>query len=236
MIPNFYLGRKLKLPGGDPHWANVIALLNMPGADGSAPITDATGRAWTAAGDAQIDTSLGYNTCLLDGSGDYLTSAVDIAGASFGTGAYTVEAWINIPAYKSIGSMILDTLPLNGSGARNNSITFYIASNGTLRCFTVGTDRAVSTGAVPLNTLVHVAQTRAGDGTIRHFIAGTKDGEVALVPTNDNLGGLNVGVIANGPSDTGGHYNGHIKALRITRGVARYTANFTPDAAPWPTS
>ena len=48
--------------------------LQFAGADGSTTFTDDTGKTWTTGGNAQIDTSLGDQRALFDGSGDYITT------------------------------------------------------------------------------------------------------------------------------------------------------------------
>lgn len=67
---------------GDPLWSNVRSLLHLNGANNSTVITDETGRAWTASGNAKITTSDGVfgGACLsLDGSGDYISTVHDAA-------------------------------------------------------------------------------------------------------------------------------------------------------------
>lgn len=222
--------------GSDPYIGNVIALFNMGGADGSTTFTDATGRSWTTHGGAEIDTSLGYNAGLFPAAGGgYLTATTD-TGTALGTGSYTIEAWVYITAYKSALAPIWDTLPVGGAGARNNSTVFFIASTGKLVAFSRGSSYAQSSGAVPLNTLVHIAESRDGSGAIRHFIGGTLDGSVGVSAVDDNQGGLNVGVLGDSAGNTAAHFRDWLVALRVTKGVARYTANFTPPSAPFPTS
>lgn len=41
----------------DPYWGTVVSLLHFEGADASTTFTDETGKVWTAAGNAQIDTA-----------------------------------------------------------------------------------------------------------------------------------------------------------------------------------
>src|SRR5690606_17008690 len=84
--------------GGDPYWANVSALLHFDGEDESTTFTDETGRIWTPGGDAKISTTgpkFGTGCGLFDGDGDYLTTASS-DGFAFGTGDYTIEAWVYI--------------------------------------------------------------------------------------------------------------------------------------------
>ena len=187
-------------------------------------------------GNAQISTAqskFGGSSMAFDGSGDYLFGAVNTALNTFGTGNFTVEAWVYPTATKN--NVILDTLPLNGNGARNNSLAFYINSSNKATIFTVGTAYAL-TGSVSLNTWTHLAFVREGTGAnqTKIYINGVNDGTLTIA-TNDNLGGLNIGVSANIPSDTFGQFQGYIQGLRITKGYARYTANFTPPTAAFPT-
>ena len=236
MIPGIVAGGASVAAGGgggiDP---NLVVLLNMPGADGSTTITDTAvpSRVWTPHGAAQIDTSLGYNTLQLRGAGsvDYITAANDIAGSSFGTGDYCIDAWVYIQSYGALFP-IYDTLPVGGFGARNSSVIMYVSNVGSLHLWTRAAVRCASSGTVPLNTLTHVRTSRQGS-TLRNFINGVKDGETALSPTDDKLGGLTIGVLAD---NLGSSAHGHIKAIRAWRGDARETSNFTPDPAPFPTS
>lgn len=58
--------------------AQIKTLLHFEGADTSTTMTDATGRSWTAYGNAQIDTAkkkMGSASLLLDGTGDYIRAA-----------------------------------------------------------------------------------------------------------------------------------------------------------------
>jgi len=79
----------------------------------------------------------------------------------------------------------------------------------------------------------HLAATRSGNSW-RYFVDGTQLGSTAT----------DTGTIFDGTSVTrvGGGYvagytmNGWIAAVRVTKGVARYTGNFTPPSLPLPTS
>ena len=67
---------------------------------------------------------------------------------------------------------------------------------------------------------------------MRLFLNGVQQGSNATV-SSITVGGMNftIGDWSNG----GRPFNGYIQDVRITKGVARYTANFTPPTAAFPT-
>jgi len=84
-------------------------------------------------------------------------------------------------------------------------------------------------GTIAVDTWYHVAASREGT-SLRVFIDGV------LVNTSTNSNNMNFGrlrVGSNG-SNTGEWFHGWMDELRITKGVARYTANFTAPTAPFP--
>ncbi|RPJ38983.1 MAG: hypothetical protein EHM35_03325, partial [Planctomycetaceae bacterium] len=85
-------------PGND---TLTKVLLPFFGADASTTITDVNGgghtHAWTAAGNAQIDTAqsvFGGSSLLLDGTGDWVTTADHAEDFTLGSSDWTVEAWV----------------------------------------------------------------------------------------------------------------------------------------------
>lgn len=85
----------------------------------------------------------------------------------------------------------------------------------------------------PLNTWVHLAVTRRGS-TVRGFQGGvlqfTQGGDSTLAAAHAiTVGGAN-------ESDWGANHGfvGELDEFRITNGVARYTADFTPPTQPFP--
>ena len=95
---------------------------------------------------------------------------------------------------------------------------------------TQGTRTALSN-----NTWYHVAVTRSGS-TWRLFLNGTQEDSVTQ---SDQLtdSGSTTRLGNYGPSATASHgLNGYIEDFRITRGVARYTSNFTAPTSAHPTS
>lgn len=209
----------------DPFFANVVALLHFDGADGSTTFTDSSPLAatFTAAGNAQIDTAqskFGGSSLLCDNNGDYVQGPSS-ANYGFPSGTdFTVEAWVRLagtPVYEYVlagsGSSALAFL-LDGSN-------LYLARQG------VGDD--IARPFVPsLNTWYHVAGSRSGT-TYRLFVDGTQLGATATTTVNYSTTAPRVG------GNTGvDSFNGWVDDFRLTRGVARYTANFTPPTRAFP--
>lgn len=219
--------------GGDPYWANVVSLLHFDGADGSTTFTDQTGKTWTPYGDAQIDTAqsqFGGASGLFDGVGDSLRSA---SSADFNLAAadFTSEFFARFASLAS-GPHLLQI----GNNLYNRA-GLYCAS-GQLRWYTevggpyTGADR-ITSAALSTNTWYHIAVAKQGT-TTRMFIDGVLIGSTTAAPYNGNsdicLGFMQYG------SAGGDYLNGWIDEFRHTKGVARYTASFTPPSAPFPDS
>ena len=181
---------------------------------------------------AQITTAVkkfGTGSVEFNGTSDYLNipnkSQWDLSSADF-----TIEAWAYADTLGSYNS-IIGQWP-NGGGSNSNSFVLETVGSEMRFYFCSGTNLAYnSLGAISTGSWDHWAVTREGT-TLRGFKNGT------LVFTNASFGGMN-----NAPSDItvggnvagAGYWDGYIDDLRITKGVARYTANFTAPTAALPT-
>ena len=220
--------RAIPVSTGDPDFASVVLLLDFDGVDAATDITDLSNSAHvdTFAGGAQVDTAqqfLGVNSALFAATGDEITFP-DSADWDFGTGDFTVECgvrWVGTP-----GNDGLISSPPTATG-------WYMLGNGTSLRF-VNNDLILSQQSFTFVTDVwyHVAVSRSGTD-LRLFVDGVQIGSTVTDSTSVNGGtSLFLGaLLANSnPLD------GHIGAVRITKGVARYTANFTPLTVFYPTS
>lgn len=219
--------------GGDPYWANVVSLLNFPGADGSTVFTDETGKIWTPYGNAQIDTSLGYNAGLFDGAGDYIKT-VDSSDLALGSGDFCVEGIAISPDVMSQQALI----EKRSAGFSSGDWVVFLTNAG-IQVYSYDADPSGTpilnwNSYLTTNTIFHWAWTRDGS-TMRLFIDGvqraTKTSSATIASSSTDLT-IGMDVVS------GGRFflNGHVVASRITKGVARYTSSFTPPAAPFPTS
>ena len=150
-----------------------------------------------------------------DGNGDYLSSPASPQFA-FGTGDYTIEAWV----YRTDSGVQRAIVDLRGGGS-NVNILFYMNSSNQLVAFNSTTTWITSTSTIPLNQWTHVAITRSGTSA-RLFINGVIVGTATNSDNNVSVGAVFVGR-QNG--STTNDWLGYIDDVRITRGVARYTAN-----------
>lgn len=173
-----------------------------------------------------------YST-YFDGSGDRLTIPINSAGIQFGSGDFTVEAWVYLISNTTSGLLFAGQVDMNT--VANSSVAFYVGGSKTSDCY-IGTTAYVITSPVPtINSWTHVAFVRKG-GTYSSFLNGTRVG------TKNNLGTLSVNVGSTSYPPCIGAFgqndaplNGYISNLRIVKGTAIYDAeqaSFTTPTAP----
>jgi len=201
----------------DPYFPDVKLLLgfDINFADSSPNPKTVTAVGHAATTDAQK--KYGAKSCVLDGTGDYLT--VPAANFFDGAGDFTFECWVRQSAYAAGGTVDMIARCLSGS----NGFNFEVDSTGKLGLWLFQTSTYnLSTDTIGLNTWAHVALTRAS-GVYRTFINGVLQATRTSAATIANAT-LYLGKDA---SVTTRDFAGYIDEVRITR-VARYTANFTP--------
>lgn len=206
-------------------------LLHMDGSDASTTFTDEAGKTVTANGNAQIDTAqskFGGAGGLFDGTGDYL-SVPDSADWYFATGDFTIDFRVRFNSVASNAAFY------NQYVDGNNEIRLFwsqsaaqlILQNYTGGVATIDVRKAWSPS---INIWYHVAVVRNGNNFMM-FIDGTQIGTTdsdASEVTNFAAG------IEIGRSDVGSsNLNGWLDEYRISKGIARWTSNFTPPTAPY---
>lgn len=215
---------------GDPHFDKVSLLLHMDGADGSTVFVDQMGAECLPVGDARISTARGVyggSSLLLDGSQDGLRINHPNA-ADFGTDDFTVEMLVYVTAHTNTAAALLSS---GGSGWSPGGCTLRFDVGNVLGLYTYNNGLFVSTVAFPVGQWRHVAMCRVG-GVVSIYLHGTSVASGSLPgPLNFSNNGLSfLGYSA----FDGQALNGNITEFRVTKGVARYTANFTPPAARLP--
>jgi uncharacterized protein (DUF427 family) len=190
----------------------------------NAGITDATAKNdLETVGNAQISTAqskFGGSSMYFDGTGDWLISRTNSA-LSVGSGNFTIEFWVYLTG--SGTNSFVDTRVANDAAG----VLIQTDTSRYLRLFTNGSGQITDTVALTQNQWVHVALVRSSTTTTL-YKDGTSIGTYSD-SNNYNAGGITVG--SNFGLTT--PMTGYIDDLRITKGYARYTANFTPPTAPF---
>jgi hypothetical protein len=205
--------------------ANTSLLCNFT----NAAIFDSTAKnVLETVGNAQIDTTVvkyGTGATQFDGVGDYVVQPTNL-NYGYGTGNFTIEFWLYL------NSTATQTIVSNWSSASSTSPNIYI--NSTIRYSTASSDR-ITGAALSTGQWYHIALCRAS-GSTKLFVDGSQSG--ATYSDSNNYGTtapLGIGTYWSGGSPvTSNTLNGYIDDLRITKGVARYTANFTPPNKAFP--
>jgi len=185
----------------------------------------------TTVDNASISTAqskFGGSSVYFDGSGDYLTMPPS-SNLAFGTGDFTIEMWCYLTATGSQDGVFWEA---RSSGATSTGFVFNsrpVAGGYKLNIYTDSAPNIAAT-TIPYNTWAHIAVSRSS-GSIRLFVNGTVD--LTITKTNNFS---DTPAITIGSSTLYGSSNitGYLNDVRITKGVARYTSNFSVPTEAFP--
>jgi len=162
-----------------------------------------------------------------DGTGDYLSIGLS-SDFQLSNLDFTIEFWLNWTSFPGVIADLVSTRPNSSAAAgflvyaNSTHIVLALSSNGSTWDFNTGPSVTWSTG-----NWIHCSVTRQGSD-IRFFINGTQQGSGYTYSNSINVS--NPLVI--GGSTDGYTLNGYISNLRILKGTALYTSNFTPPTEP----
>ena len=222
----------------DPNFAFNSLLLHGNGTNGSTVITDSSGspKTVTAFGNAQISTAqskCGGASIAFDGAGDYLSAGIleDWTFLNDGT-AFTVEAFVRGSVFS--GNRVIASTIVNSS-----SVGIFLSVNSGKASFRIARG---STGnfalslegdtVLSVDTWHHLAFVLTAEGVGAIYVNGTLEDSGTASSFSLSRPSYPLAIGAN--PNISLFFNGYIDDLRITKGVARYTANFTPPTAPFP--
>jgi hypothetical protein len=228
----------------DPYWDNVVLLLKGDGTDGSVDVVDHSKYAHTisANGSAQIRTDqsmFGGSSMYFNGTTGSSFTTNDSEHLSYGVEDLTIELFFRHEAQaQSYPRLLSNNIGYSASKNDNFHITAYMpgVSSDNLRFggSRIGNPTIAVKPSLVVGHWYHVAITRASGAFYLYFDGVLSDQSSSyltssLAPTTKRIevGG------ETGHSTT--YFKGHIDELRITKGVARYTENFTPPTEPFPT-
>lgn len=190
-------------------------------------ITTLTG---TTTSNTQV--KFGQTSCFITGTDAGGLSLAANADFGFGTGDFTIEGW----CYATNVTTRLNTLFDNRISSAVG-IQVYIGGGAfTVPASSLGvsTNSAIlktGTGGVVANSWLHIAVTRTSN-LIGGYVNGTQVFTVTDSRTYASSAACYVGRDQGGTSLQG--FGGYLDDVRITKGVSRYTANFTPPTNPFP--
>ena len=166
-----------------------------------------------------------------DGSGDYLSLASS-GDFELGNGSFTLEAFVYGNSWSTTNGGAGIIAKGNTSSLSGEVYTLQIPS-GVPKLWVFNSSGTYATPVVDsgttlnTNTWYHLAVTRDGN-TTRIFIDGVLKATSTENYTINTGGSLYLGTQAYNPGQSDRSHNGHISNLRITKGTALYTENFTP--------
>ena len=158
---------------------------------------------------------------------DDITALQVIAAASntdftFGTGDFTIEFWMK---HGATGSY--DLLYDGRRDASSDVAPMLYLVSGKVRYYTVGGDRITGTSDISHDSWHHIALCRSS-GSTKLFLNGVQEGST-YSDSNSYVAKLNRPVIGGeGPNFANNPFGGFLSNLRVVKGTALYTANFTP--------
>lgn len=214
-------------PGGDTYYSQVVLLLNGDGADGGTTITDSSPLAQTPTGNTGVVTSTTspkFGTASLSCSGTAAVAYAAGASWAFGNGDFCVEYWLNTSdSYAQImGMRVYETAAWN--------VFLYDSKLYWQRFLADGNLYNVSIASY-MGGWHHFAHVRIGT-THKLYIDGVA---VSSVTDSYNYNNSSRPFYVGGMSGGNFDFTGRLE-VRITKGNGRYTTDFTPPSAAFPTS
>ena len=186
-------------------------------------------------GTVQVSTAAAkYGTASIafNSTGSYLVSAPSVT-SSLGTGDFTIETWVYLASGSAYQFLIGSSD--NAAGYMMIGLNVPLSPTQTIAIGRSGINWPVQFGSsitLSANAWTHIAITRSGTAN-RAFINGVQLGSAVTDSTSWSFPG---NVFWVGMQTGATVYNGYMDDFRITKGYARYTANFTPPTAALPTS
>jgi len=214
-------------------------LLNCYGSDASTTFIDTAGKTVTANGSAQIDTAItkfppSGSALFSSGTSDYLSVP---ASADFSPGSdnFTVDFWLYLNSTSRGGLFAFSSdyyFGLDFNSVGTNCLGMWATGSGTSWAMINADPGGNGIGTVPLGlfTWYHIALVRYGNNW-RTYINGIHDTDITVSGTVKDASALAfwIGRWGNGAF----LLNGQIAEFRFSKGIARWTNDFTPPIAPY---
>jgi YD repeat-containing protein len=215
--------------GGDPQIDKVVLLLHGEDGGGSPVLADSSSyrknqtSRWGSAAATTAQSKFGTGSISLDSA----------SGGAFGfgpddnlkiTGDFTIEMFVKLNAQANTARTIFGW----GGDPWSGQATGAVAVDGSGNLYASWTGGSISGPAISTGVWHHVALSRSNGTWVMH-LNGVQAG-ATVASTNSaafNYGRFELG---RGTYMTFGNLNGYLDEVRVTNGIARYGAAFTPPA------
>jgi len=238
---NFTVPAKLQANNSDPFFNNVVLFLDgnnigssinkgFRGTAGEAVRLPITRSGSVTQGSFTPFSPNGWSG-YFDG-GSYLT-ITDNNAFSFGTGDFTIECY----AYMTNAAMTYPTILEIGNHGNNTGIAFWMqqgVNNLTPQIWSGTGVAPTNTPKLTINSWNHVVWQRIS-GNLKIYVNGVGSNTIAFANNLTDTALISIGYPAKNAGVIGSYaFNGYVSNLRIVKGRALYTSNFTPPTGPLP--
>jgi len=227
------LESRVQDPGADPAWAMVETVPDS----GGIPNKTLTAQGVNPPSTQNATSVFGGSSLLFPSASGTAIQAPDSPDWFFGTGDFTIEGWwyttLTRKCFLSQRTPAGDVaweFTADAMASANPGFTFYYCYTEPGTSFDVQWDNAYT---LVTNTWQHYAVVRIGT-VLKLFIQGVQlgaDHNIASHPIRDSAGPLTV--CGDNRSSGGNDFRGYADEIRISKGIARYTSNFTVPTSPF---
>lgn len=216
----------------DPYWNYTKLLLHGENADGHTRVIDEKNHHISLpngnVAHSVVQKKVGNTSIKLSNNSGYLSLAPNTDWA-FGLGDFTIECWLYLQSYS--GTPQLASNRMQSAGQAGTWAIYLTSTTITiLEMVASGGDAVTATVTNLVGAFHHIAIDRA------NLVATIYVDGVAVASgnlrTNFTVATNNL-VIGASPGD-GAYISGFLDEFRITKGVSRYSENFTPSVLPFP--
>lgn len=237
-----YLGDAERLSGeiehiaeisGDPHWNNVVSLLHFDEVPLSA---DAKGKLWTITNSSNVELSTEiqkFGNAVRFGRSSYGYLRANASSEhDLGAEDFTIEFWMYKPTPVNQNGGLVDFRSI-GTAAKSAPTLFLDGSSGGRVTYFEKNLRLIATNPIPANTWIHIALCRLGN-VITMYENGLAVGTTIKNDSFSTNMPITIGRVGDDLTSNDYYFRGYLDEVRIAKGVARYTENFTPLDEPFP--
>jgi hypothetical protein len=253
-VPTQKFGSAEPSPAFDPYFNNVKLLMKMNGTNNSTNFIDSSPLGLSiGVFQNYISTAMsryGGSSARCIGSNGYIYTNNNTLDHNL-PGDFTIECWVYVISYfqfPSVGSFgLVSRWGYNSISYQNEAWSVGINDQQGIR-FRYGNDGTsvgqidVAANSIGVNNWYHIAVSRAS-GVVRIFLDGVQQGTSQTITSNLSTVGDNgyiqtsIGIdwaqVYSGGFAATNTLNGYIDDVRVTKGVCRYDANFTPSETPF---